>query len=146
MLLLMPLLPGFRGWLVLRFVTGCALGLEWIASEIWLNRLSTDKSRGTIMGAYAALFAAGVMAGPLLLQITGTTGWRPFAAGALCLALTALPLFATRDAPGGDAGLGAGRRLRIAAAAPIVMVPALIAGLMESATCRCCRCSRCCAA
>src|SRR4029077_6775215 len=35
--LLMPLLPSFQGWLALRFVTGCALGLEWIASEIWLN-------------------------------------------------------------------------------------------------------------
>src|SRR5215469_16278660 len=36
MMLVMPWLPGFRGWLVLRFLTGCAIGLEWIASEIWL--------------------------------------------------------------------------------------------------------------
>ena len=45
-LLLMPLLASFQGWLALRFATGCALGLEWIASEIWLNTLSTDRSRG----------------------------------------------------------------------------------------------------
>jgi len=81
MLLLMPLLPGFQGWLALRFVTGCALGLEWIASEVWLNTLSSDQSRGTVMGTYATVFAAGVMAGPLLLQITGTAGWRPFDVG-----------------------------------------------------------------
>src|SRR4029077_8873858 len=104
MLFVMPWLPGFQGWLVLRFVTGCALGLEWIASEIWLNRLSTNESRGTVMAAYATIFAAGVMAGPLLLQITGTSGWRPFAVGALCLALTALPLLAARDRTAGDAG------------------------------------------
>ena len=134
MMLLMPWLPGFRGWLVLRFVTGCVIGLEWIASEIWLNRLSTDQSRGTVMGAYATVFAAGVTAGPLLLQITGTSGWRPFATGALCLALTALPLFAARDHTAADsAPRGRLQWLQIARAAPIVMVAALIAGLVESA-------------
>jgi MFS family permease len=130
----MPWLPSFEGWLALRFVTGCALGLEWIASEIWLNRLSTDQSRGTVMGAYATLFAGGVMAGPLLLQIIGTSGGRPFAAGALCLALTALPLLAARDHSARDTGPRERLRwLQIARAAPTVMVAALIAGLVESA-------------
>jgi MFS family permease len=133
MLLVMPLLPGFSGWLLLRFVTGCALGLEWIASEIWLNRLSTDHSRGTVMGAYATAFAGGVLAGPLLLQTTGTTGWRPFIAGALCLALTSLPLFATRDTGTADDRPHELQWLRIARAAPIVTLAALIAGLLESA-------------
>jgi MFS family permease len=134
MMFVMPWLPGFAGWLLLRFITGCALGLEWIASEIWLNRLSTDRSRGTVMGAYATAFAGGVMAGPLLLQITGTSGAWPFAAGALCLALTALPLFAARDHTARDAGpRHALQWLRIARAAPTVMVAALIAGLVESA-------------
>jgi MFS family permease len=133
-LFVMPWLPGFQGWLALRFVTGCALGLEWIASEIWLNRLSTDQSRGTVMGIYATVFAAGVMAGPLMLQITGTTGWRPFGVGALCLALTALPLLAARDRTAGDAGPRARLQwLRVARAAPTVMLAALIAGLVESA-------------
>jgi MFS family permease len=132
-LFVMPLLPGFQGWFALRFVTGCALGLEWIASEIWLNRLSTDQTRGTVMGTYATVFAAGVMAGPLLLQLTGTSGWRPFGVGALCLALTALPLLAARNPPAGDAGMSDRQWLRIARAAPLVMLAALIAGLVESA-------------
>jgi MFS family permease len=131
---LMPLLPSFRGWLALRFVTGCALGLEWIASEIWLNTLSTDQSRGTVMGTYATVFAAGVMAGPLLLQMTGTAGWRPFAVGALCLALTALPLQLVRQSPGSNPEPQERPQwLRTARAAPIVMLAALIAGLVESA-------------
>jgi MFS family permease len=133
-LIVMPLLPGFQGWLLLRFVTGCALGLEWIASEIWLNRLSTDQTRGTVMGTYATVFAAGVMAGPLLLQLTGTIGWRPFGVGALSLALTALPILAARDSSAGDDGpRGRLQWLRIARAAPVVMLAALIAGLVESA-------------
>ena len=73
-LLVMPLLPSVAAWMVLRVVTGCALGLAWIASEVWLNRLATDATRGTIMGVYATVFAAGVVAGPLLLQLTGTSG------------------------------------------------------------------------
>ncbi len=133
-LLVMPWLPGVQGWLALRFVTGCALGLEWIASEIWLNRLSTDQTRGTVMGTYATVFAAGVMAGPLLLQLTGTSGWRPFGVGGLSLALTALPIFAARDLSTGDDGPRHRLRwLRIARAAPAVMLAALIAGLVESA-------------
>ena len=133
-LLLMPLLPGFQGWLALRFVTGCALGLEWIASEVWLNTLSTDQSRGRVMATYATVFAAGVMAGPLLLQITGTAGWRPFDVGALCLALTALPLLLVRESSAREPGPRDRLQwLRIARAAPIVMLAALIAGLVESA-------------
>ena len=132
-LFVMPLLPGFQGWFVLRFVTGCSLGLEWIASEIWLNRLATDQTRGTVMGTYATVFAAGVMSGPLLLQLTGTSGWRPFVVGAVCLALTALPLLAARDPEAGDATGDRLQWLRIARAAPIVMIAALIAGLVESA-------------
>src|SRR6516164_227158 len=132
-LFVMPLLPGFQGWFVLRFVTGCSLGLEWIASEIWLNRLATDQTRGTVMGTYATVFAAGVMSGPLLLQLTGTSGCRPFVVGAVCLALTALPLLAARDPEAGDATGDRLQWLRIARAAPIVMLAALIAGLVESA-------------
>jgi MFS family permease len=74
------------------------------------------------------------MAGPLLLQITGTSGWRPFAVGALCLALTALPLLAARDRTARDDGPPERLQwLRIARAAPTVMLAALIAGLVESA-------------
>src|SRR5580704_14640403 len=95
-LLVMPFLTGLQGWMALRLVTGCALGLAWIASEVWLNLLSGE-SRSTVMGIYTTAFAAGVMSGPLLLQFTGSEGNRPFYVGALCLASTALPLLFSRD-------------------------------------------------
>ena len=79
-------------WLFLRFLSGCALGLTWIASEIWMNTVSGDESRGVIMGIYGTVFSIGITAGPALLELTGTRGWRPFAVGALCLLLTLLPL------------------------------------------------------
>jgi MFS family permease len=132
-LALMPLLPGLPAWLTLRFLTGCALGLEWIASEIWLNTLSTNTSRGTVMGTYATVFAAGVMAGPLMLEITGTSGSRPFLVGALALALTALPLLLVPHNPPAPRSQDRLPWLRITRAAPIVMLAALSAGLVESA-------------
>jgi len=133
-LLLMPVLTGAAAWFVLRFVTGCALGLAWIASEIWLNRLATDESRGTIMGVYATVFALGVVAGPLMLQLTGTAGWPPFGVGALALALTALPLLRVGHVPPAAYETEQPRPLfALLRAAPVVMLAALVAGLVESA-------------
>ena len=134
-LLIMPWRSSFEAWLALRFVTGCALGLAWIASEVWLNTLSTDQTRSTVMGIYATVFAAGVMAGPLLLQLTGTAGVAPFYVGAVCLALTALPLYLSGQASSRTdreprQKLQLVRTLRVA---PLAMMAALIAGLVESA-------------
>jgi MFS family permease len=133
-LLAMPVLTSVPAWLVLRFATGCGLGLEWIASEVWLNRLATDRTRGRIMGVYSSVFAAGVVAGPLLLQITGTAGWRPFLAGAIGLAITAAPLFGVRQVPDAGQDLRNARPIAVLVrAAPVVMLAALVAGLVESA-------------
>src|ERR1700721_2860740 len=95
-LLLMPLWPGVAPWLALRFAAGGALGLVWIASEIWMNNVSGTESRGTVMGVYGTVFSMGIVAGPILLEFTGTQGARPFAVGAACLILTLLPLAVLR--------------------------------------------------
>ena len=76
----------------LRFITGCALGLSWIASEIWLNTASGSEARGTVMGLYGTIFSLGIVAGPSLLAFTGTRGWQPFVVGALGLIMTLAPL------------------------------------------------------
>jgi MFS family permease len=133
-LVLMPVFHTVPAWFGLRFLTGCALGLTWIASEVWLNRLATDQSRGMIMGMYATVFAAGVTAGPLLLEFTGTRGAYPFVIGALALALTVIPLLFLRRVPVSEHDpQPLGRMLRLACSAPIVMLAAVVAGLIESA-------------
>src|ERR1700679_3764553 len=73
-LLLMPLWPSLPVWFALRFVAGCALGLVWIASEIWMNNVSGTESRGPVMGVYGTVFSIGIVAGPVLLGFTGTRG------------------------------------------------------------------------
>jgi len=131
-LLLMPLWPSVPLWLVLRFVAGCALGLVWIASEIWMNSVSGTESRGTVMGIYGTVFSIGIVAGPILLEFTGTEGAKPFAIGAACLILTLLPLAVLRRVTSAAQEFTPLRGLSGALkTAPIVMLAALVAGLVE---------------
>jgi len=133
-LLAMGLWPSVGIWLALRCVSGCVLGLAWIASEVWMNAASDDASRGTVMGIYGTVFSLGVVGGPILLEFTGTRGWQPFVYGALCLILTTLPIAALRavkadeQTPAPLASLA-----RAARVAPVVMLAAVVAGLVESA-------------
>ncbi|GAC1304836.1 MAG: MFS transporter [Steroidobacteraceae bacterium] len=133
-LALMPLWPGVGFWFLMRFLTGCALGLSWIASEVWLNSVSGPDARGTLMGVYGTVFSTGALAGPALLEATGTLGWRPFAAGACALLVTLLPLLLLRRVVSSAQPFTPIRELRAALGrAPIVMLAALVAGLVESA-------------
>jgi MFS family permease len=133
-LLLMPLWPGALVWLTLRFIAGCALGLVWIASEIWMNSASGTESRGTVMGIYGTVFSIGIVSGPILLEFTGTQGARPFVIGAACLILTLLPLAVLRRVTSAAQEFTPLRGLSGALrTAPIVMLAALVAGLVESA-------------
>jgi MFS family permease len=133
-LLLMPLHPSAPFWMSLRFIAGCALGLVWIASEVWMNNASGAESRGTVMGIYGTVFSIGIVAGPVLLEFTGTEGAKPFVIGAACLILTLLPMGVLRQVTGAAQeftplrGLGGAFRT-----APIVMLAAAVAGLVESA-------------
>jgi MFS family permease len=133
-LLLMPLWPNVPVWLALRFIAGCALGLVWIASEIWMNSVSGSESRGAIMGIYGTVFSIGIVAGPVLLEFTGTQGAKPFAVGAACLILTLLPLLVLRRVSSTAQEFTPLRGLPgVLKFAPIVMLAALVAGLVESA-------------
>jgi MFS family permease len=133
-LLLMPLWPSVPLWLALRFVAGCALGLVWIASEIWMNSVSGTESRGTVMGMYGTVFSMGIVSGPILLEFTGTQGAKPFVVGSACLIVTLLPLAVLRQVRSAAQEFtplqGMSGALK---GAPIVMLAALVAGLVESA-------------
>jgi MFS family permease len=133
-LLLMPLATDVPFWLCLRFLTGCTLGLGWIASEIWLNTVSGADARGTVMGIYGTVFSIGVVAGPSLLELTGTRGWTPFAVGAAGLVATLAPLALLSSEPTVTQAFAPLTRLTgVVRAAPLVMLAAWVAGLVEAA-------------
>jgi MFS family permease len=133
-LVIMPAWPGVGSWLMLRCLTGCALGLTWIASEVWMNNVSGANARGTVMGIYGTVFSIGTMAGPALLELTGTRGWQPFAIGAMVLLVTLLPLVVLRQVKSEPQAFTPMRELGSAIrGAPVIMLAALVAGLVESA-------------
>ena len=133
-LTLMPFMASVSFWFGLRFLTGCTLRLSWIASEIWLNTVSGADARGTVMGVYGTVFSLGTVTGPALLEFTGTRGWLPFGVGAAALIVTLLPLAALENTPSAVQGFTPLRELTgVIRAAPLVMLAALVAGLVESA-------------
>ncbi len=133
-LVLMPLWPTVPAWLVLRFFSGCALGLAWIASEVWMNHVSGDGARGTVMGMYSTVFSLGIIGGPVLLEFTGTRGALPFIAGAACLVATLAPFAVlSRAMSASQPRAGVGGFLQAVRGAPIVMLAAVVAGSVESA-------------
>jgi MFS family permease len=132
-LLLMARWPSVPVWLALRLLNGCVLGLAWIASEIWMNQATDDRARGTVMGIYGAVFSLGVVLGPALLEFTGTEGARPFVWGSLCLLATLVPLALHRGMTPIDPGARRAPLLATVRAAPVVMLAAVVAGLVESA-------------
>ena len=99
-----------------------------------MNSVSGSESRGTVMGVYGTVFSIGIVAGPVLLEFTGTEGAKPFAIGAACLILTLLPLAVLRGVTSAAQEFKPLRGLSgVLRTAPIVMLAALVAGLVESA-------------
>lgn len=98
--LLFPLVDIYWLWLVLRFIMGAALGLQWVVSESWISGLARGPRRGTIMGVYIAVFSAGLAGGPLILSFTGSEGVKPFGVAAAILVPCGLLLPLAKQASG----------------------------------------------
>lgn len=121
-------------WFVLRFTLNCALQGFFLVSELWINQIATDRNRGTLIGIYSALIAAGFAIGPLIIQVMGTTGWGPFVAGAAMMSSAALPLIAARRTIPAIAHAHAASVIRFFGRSPTAMYAALCYGAMEICT------------
>ncbi len=120
-------------WFVLRPL-GAAVGSSiFTAGEAWINQLAGDAGRGRIIGVYAAALSAGFGLGPLILSITGISGWPPFVANAVISALAAVPLLGVRRTGGTFGGEAAATPLRMFLRAPEIMATVAVFGLYEAA-------------
>jgi MFS family permease len=131
--LLLPAFPQLWAWFALRFIIGAGVALHWLVSETWMNLVATERTRGTIMGAYATVLAGGFALGPVVLQVTGTAGWVPFLIAAGAIASSALPLLLGIGlAPPLTAHRGSSlwRMVRVA---PVAMAASLAGGLTDAA-------------
>ena len=131
--LLLPVWPTVEGWIVLRFLMGFGLLFPWLLGETWINSVARESSRGRVLSLYVVALFGGYGVGPVLLGLLPPEGMAQFLIGALLLVLTAAPLvLARRLAPPmhghGSVGVRAVCRL-----APVAMIAALLAGVLEYA-------------
>jgi MFS family permease len=91
------LVQNVYAWFPLRFFLGAAGAVLWSASEAVINELADENFRGRIIGVYGSAGAAGFAIGPIVLILTGTDGFLPFAVTAALIAAASLPLFWLRD-------------------------------------------------
>ncbi len=87
-------------WLGLRFVTGFCIAGCYLVVESWLNDLAHNEIRGTVMGTYVAVAAAGMALGQLILSFVNPSTWVPFAIAGVITGLAWVPLYAVPT--GGD--------------------------------------------
>src|SRR3546814_2714956 len=53
-------------WLVLRFLNGTGVVVQWVVSETWMQAIVAERRRGLVMSVYVTMIAAGFAVGPLL--------------------------------------------------------------------------------
>ncbi len=131
-MLLFPLIEDFYAWCAIRLAIGCVGVIHWIASETWINLLARDANRSRVMAVYATVMAAGFVGGPLMLSVTGISGWTPFICVAAACLGALVPVLLIRSAPP-----AIGEKLefslrRIIGAVPLVMAAALVAGFVDA--------------
>jgi len=120
-------------WFGLSLLSGASGAVPWVVSEIWINLVVDEKRRGRAVAIYATLMALGLAIGPLILQVVGVYGPRPFLATAVLTLLIAVPLLPSwKTAPRIEDTPGSGF-LRIARLAPVAMLAAFACGLGEQA-------------
>ncbi|MGH6931486.1 MAG: MFS transporter [Dongiaceae bacterium] len=132
-IMLFPLFPDYVAWCAIRFAVGLAGVLFWVTSETWLNLLAVHRSRARLMGIYGMTMAAGFVVGPLIINAVGIEGWLPYAIIVATTVASLVPVgFAHRLAPPMPERHASGL-LGAIRAAPVVMMAALVAGLVDSA-------------
>ncbi len=86
------LVPSVPFWMFMRFTSGLAISILFVASETWIIQMAPKSIRGRVLGLYSMSLGAGFGLGGLMIAVLGVRGWAPFIAGsAVCLVAT-IPL------------------------------------------------------
>jgi MFS family permease len=132
LLLSLKIFGSITVWFFLCVGMGVAGSGFFTAAEAWITTTARDEQRGRVIALYSAALSVGFMIGPLLLSLTGLSGWAPFLSGAAINGLAALTLFFARDL---RPRLGIGARLSAAAIfiqVPVIVVAVALFGFYEA--------------
>jgi MFS family permease len=131
MLFLFKLLPPIYAWFLLRFIFGIATGALFTVSETWVLTMSSEESRGRIMGLYASILSATFGFGPVIIPFTGIHGWAPWAICICFVALGLIPLFFVRENIS-STGEEKGSVLQVLLRQPLIFACAITATLFDA--------------
>lgn len=79
-------------WILTRAVYGFAVAGLFMVLESWLNDRASNANRGQIFSAYTTVNFGGIMAGQALFATSPPQGFTLFALGAICCALSLIPV------------------------------------------------------
>jgi MFS family permease len=131
-LLLFPVLPDARVWIVLQLVNGAVLGYFYLVTEAWLNHFTGEGLRARATAIYGILPAIGYAIGAGIYTVVGFGGCAPFVAASTAMAIGLVPLLLLRGTRG-DAIIGGERRLwATARVVPLLLAIAMMAGMLET--------------
>ncbi len=118
-------------WFPLRFLLGLGLAGLFISTEVWINLLTDDRTRGRILGIYGTCLAGGFGLGVVILGWAGSGGWAPWLATAALFAAALVLVLVLRvmtpDLKGGESG----PILPFLSTAPVVMAAGAVFGALE---------------
>lgn len=134
-IILFPVWRDVGAWWLLRFVTGLAVTVVFVASETWINQLARPESRAKLLAVYATVLSGGFGSGGLVLAILGAEGWTPWIAGFFIFSLGSVPVLLLKGpeltAPGG-AESGPRAMLTAVRLAPAAILAGLLYGALET--------------
>jgi MFS family permease len=132
-IIVMPLFEGTTEWIALRFISGLATAVPWVATETWINTVADARSRGRVIAVYTAVLSLGFAAGPLVLSVVGTDGWSAPLVFFALEAAAIIPTFAVRKL---SPYLETEARLPVLGAIwamPAVFAAAFVGGMVDTA-------------
>ena len=119
-------------WFLVRFTLGLSFTAIFVATEIWINLIATDESRGRVMGVYATFLSLGVTSGLVILLWLGSEGWKPILVTCGLLSLAGLILVpAGHLAPKAEVSEEHSSILPFLKGSPSALLAALIFGAVE---------------
>lgn len=116
-----------------------AAGIYYVIAESWVALLCPPEQRGQIVSIFETIIGATSLLAPLILLLTGTSGWLPFVVAAILTGI-GLCLFIPMQPPSGlhptadSAALAGPQRLAhtLRQIGPMVLAAALLGGLYEA--------------
>ncbi len=122
----------WAAWFIIRFVMGLAFTALFVATEVWINTIAREESRGRVLGIYTVFLSGGFTIGVGILLLVGSTGWPPVLIASALLAAAALPLVPARQlTPPSPASKKRGPVFAFVKGAPSALIAGVIFGAVE---------------